>query len=367
MTNLGKSIPHDSARQHVTGEAVYLDDLPPLRNELLVDFVGSPLAHARIRSIDVSAAVRQAGIIAAYTFADVPGQNTFGPVFHDEELLAQAVCHYIGQPIVVLAGTSKQALQAAKAAVRLALDPLPAVLTIEDAIAQQQFIGPTRRIQRGDVAAAFATAEHFLEGTFQSGGQEHFYLEAQAALAIPGEGGQLTIQSSTQNPTEIQIVVAHCLGLQQNQVVCVCRRMGGGFGGKETQAAQPALLAALVAFKTKRPARMVFSTDQDMQVTGKRHPYLAHYRVSFTADGEITGLKTEFFSDGGFSTDLSLAVMERTLLHADNAYFIPNIEVTGTVCRTNQPSNTAFRGFGGPQAVATIENIIEEIAVYLGV
>src|SRR5207248_983587 len=184
---------------------------------------------------------------------------------------------------------------------------------------------------------------------------------------IPGEGGQLTIYSSTQNPTEIQAVVARSLGLRQNQVVCICRRMGGGFGGKETQAAQPAILAALIAFKTRRPARMVLSNDVDMQVTGKRHPYLSRYQVSFAADGHITGLKTAFYSNGGFSADLSLAVMERTLLHAENAYYIPNIEITGKVCRTNLPSNTAFRGFGGPQAVAAMENIIEEIAAYLGI
>jgi xanthine dehydrogenase large subunit len=366
MSTLGKPIPHDSAREHATGEAAYVDDLPPLYNELVVDFVGSPLAHARIKSIDVRTAAQQSGIIAVYTFADVPGENTFGPVFHDEELLAESVCHYIGQPIVLLAGTSKQAVKAAKTAVHVELEKLPAVLTIEDAIAHQQFIGPTRRIQRGDVASAFATAEHFLEGVFQSGGQEHFYLEAQAALALPGENGHVTIHSSTQNPTEIQVLVARCLGLRQNQVVCVCRRMGGGFGGKETQAAQPAVLAALVAFKTGRPARMVFSSDLDMQVTGKRHPYQARYKVSFTAGGQITGLKIDFYSNGGFSADLSLAVMERTLLHAENAYYIPNIEVTGTVCRTNLPSNTAFRGFGGPQAVAAMENIIEEIAATLG-
>jgi xanthine dehydrogenase large subunit len=367
MSLCGKAIPHDSAREHVTGEAVYIDDLPPICNELLVDFVGSPLAHARIKSLDATAAARIDGIVAVYTCADVPGENTFGPVFHDEELLAREVCHYIGQPVVLLAGTSKAALQAARAAVRIELEPLPAVLTIDEAIAQRQFIGPTRRIQRGDVATALATAEHLLSGTFACGGQEHFYLESQAALAVPGEGGQLTIHSSTQNPTEIQAVAARCLGLRQNQIVCVCRRMGGGFGGKETQAAQPALLAALVALKTKRPARLVFSNDQDMQVTGKRHPYQARYQVGVTAQGSITGLKIEFYSNGGCSADLSLAVMERTLLHAENAYYIPNIELSGTVCRTNLPSNTAFRGFGGPQAVATMENMIEEIAAHLGV
>jgi xanthine dehydrogenase large subunit len=362
----GKSIAHDSAREHVTGEAVYLDDLPPLRNELLVDFAGSPVAHGRIARIDCAAALQVEGITAAFTHGDVPGENTFGPVFHDEELLAAAECYYLGQPVVALAGTNRRALVAAKAAVHLEMQALDAILTIDEAIAQRKFIGPTRRIQRGDVATAFATAEHTLEGTFTSGGQEHFYLEPQSALAIPGEGGQITIHSSTQNPTEIQAMTARCLRLRMNQVVCVCRRMGGAFGGKETQGAHPALLAALAAFKTRRPARMVLSCDQDMQVTGKRHPYQSHYRVSFTDHGRITGLKVDFFSNGGFSADLSLAVMERTLLHAENAYYIPNVEFSGTVCRTNLPSNTAFRGFGGPQAVTAMENIIEDIAAYLG-
>jgi xanthine dehydrogenase large subunit len=366
MPIAGQSVPHDSAREHVTGEAAYLDDLPPLRGELLVDFVGSRLAHARIRSVDVSAAKRMDGVVGVYTCADVPGENTFGPVFHDEELLAREVCHHIGQPVVALAATSRAALEAAKAAVRIDLEELPAVLTIDDAIARGQFIGPTRRIARGDAEAALAAAEHVLEGTFHSGGQEHFYLEPQAALAVPGEGGQLVIHSSTQNLTEIQAMAARCLGLRQNQVVCVCRRMGGGFGGKETQAARPALLAALVASRTRRPARIVLSCDQDMRVTGKRHPYQARYRVGFGADGRLTALRTDFYSNGGFSADLSLAVMERTLLHADNAYYIPHVAFTGTVCRTNLPSNTAFRGFGGPQAVAAVENVIEEVAAFLG-
>src|SRR5260370_1038396 len=300
MSTLGKPIPHDSAREHVTGEAAYLDDLPPFRNELLVDFVGSPLPHARIQSIDVSKAAREGGVIAISISPDGPGENPSGPISHDEELLAKNPCHYIGQPVVLLAGTSKQALQAAKAVVHIDFDELPAVLSIEDAIARQQFIGPTRRIQRGDVAAAFANADHFLEGTFISGGQEHFYLESQAALAIPGEGGQVTIHSPTQNPTEIQVVVARCLGLRQNQVVCVCRRMGGGFGGKETQAAGPAILAALGAYKTRRPARIVLSCDQDMQVTGESHPYHSNYKVSFADAGRITGLKVDFYSNGGF-------------------------------------------------------------------
>lgn len=364
MSLLGKRIPHDSAREHVTGQAIYIDDMPATRNELLVDFVSSPLAHARIKSLDVSAAAIP-GVVAVFTHRDVPGDNRFGPVLHDEELLATEECQYIGQPIVVIAGTSRAALDAARAAVQLELEELPAVLSIDEAIAGNHFIGATRRIQTGDVGNAFAIAEHSLEGTFATGGQEHFYLEPQAALALPGEAGQIIVHSSTQNPTEIQAVVAHCLGLRQNQVVCVCRRMGGGFGGKETQGAHVAILASLVALKTRRPARLVLSCDQDMQVTGKRHAYQSSYQVSFTDQGVITGLKIDFYSNGGFSADLSLAVVERTLLHADNAYYLPSAQFTGTVCRTNLPSNTAFRGFGGPQAVAAMENVIEDIAAYL--
>jgi xanthine dehydrogenase large subunit len=366
MGSLGKPIPHDAAREHVRGEAAYLDDLPPLRGELWVDVVGSPAAHGRITAINIEAARKVEGVAAVLTWADVP-HNVFGPVLHDEELLAKEVVQYHGQPVVAIAGESKEAVAAAKALVKIEVEPLPAVLTIEDAIARRQFTGPTRRIRRGDAAAALAAAEHRLAGELVIGGQEHFYLESQAALAVPGEAGEITVHSSTQNPTEIQAVVAHCLGLRFHQVVCVCRRMGGGFGGKETQAALPAILAALVAHTTRRPARVVFGHEQDLRTTGKRHPYLARYEVGFTADGRITALKTDFFSNGGFSADLSPAVMERTLLHAENAYYIPNVAFSGTVCRTNLPSNTAFRGFGGPQAVAAMENVIEEIAAHLGV
>jgi xanthine dehydrogenase large subunit len=367
MGNAGQPLPHDSARGHVRGEAVYLDDLPPLFGELCVDVVGSPVAHGRVTAIHVDDVRKVAGVFGVFTAADVPGDNLFGAVFHDEELLAKEIVHYVGQPIVVIAGESREAIAAARALVKVDVEPLPPVLTIEEAIARKQFIGPTRRIVRGDVAAALATAEHRLSGQLAIGGQEHFYLETQGALAVPGEAGEITIHSSTQNPSEIQAVVARCLGLRLNQVVCVCRRMGGGFGGKETQAALPALLAALASAKTGRPTRVVLGHEQDFRLTGKRHAYRAQYEVGFTHDGRITALKTDFHSDGGCSADLSLAVMERTLLHAENAYFIPKVEFTGTVCRTNKPSNTAFRGFGGPQAVAAMENVVEEVAAYLGI
>jgi xanthine dehydrogenase molybdopterin binding subunit/xanthine dehydrogenase small subunit len=363
----GGSMPHESAQAHVTGRAVYVDDLPPFRNELLVEFFGSPLAHGRIVGLDSTVARKVEGIAAVFAASDVPGDNHFGPIAHDEELLALDECHHIGQPIVVLAGESRAALRAARSAIRLQMEELPAVLSIDAAIAGEHFIGPTRRLARGDAPAAMALAQHVIEGTFRTGGQEHFYLETQAALAIPGEDGQMTVHSSTQNPSEIQAVVAHCLGLGQNMVVCTCTRMGGGFGGKESQAAHPALLAALVAHKTGRPARIVYPRDLDMRVTGKRHPFLSRYRAGFNDDGRIEALTIDLYADGGYAADLSLAVMERALLHTDNAYFIPHLAVTGTVCRTNLPSNTAMRGFGGPQGIAAVENVIEEIAAHLGI
>ena len=245
--------------------------------------------------------------------------------------------------------------------------PVPPVLSIDQAIAAGEFLGPTRRIVRGEVEPALARAAHVIEGSFRTGGQEHFYLEPQAALAVPGENGSILVYSSTQNPSEIQAMVAHCLGLRQNEVVCIATRMGGGFGGKESQAAHPALLAALVAKKTGRPARLVYTRNLDMRITGKRHPYYSRYRAGFDDDGRIDALSLELFSDGGCACDLSLAVMDRSILHTDNAYFIPHFAVSGTVCRTNLPPNTAMRGFGAPQGIAAIENVIEEIALFLGI
>ena len=358
---VGKDVPHDSARGHVTGESIYIDDMPRFARELLVDFLWSPFAHARIRSLDLSEARKIAHV---YTHADL-SHNCFGPIMRDEPLLAEEICTFRGQPIVVIAAEDRATIEAAKKAIRIDLEELQPILTIDEAIAAQSFIGETRVIRRGDCESAFANAEHVLEGVFVNAGQDHFYLESQAAIAVPGEHGALTVHSSTQHPTEVQEVVAHLLGLQMNQVIVLTKRMGGAFGGKEAQATHPAVMVALVASTTKRPARIVYDKDSDMHVTGKRHPFQNRYRVAFTRAGEITGMQVDLYSDGGAYADLSPAVMARAMTHAENAYFIPNIEIRGTVCRTNMPPNTAFRGFGGPQGVATMENIIEEIAATL--
>ncbi|HEY9787477.1 MAG TPA: xanthine dehydrogenase molybdopterin binding subunit [Candidatus Obscuribacterales bacterium] len=365
MSSVGKNIPHDSARGHVTGESVYIDDMPFAKNELLVDFVGSPVAHGRIRGIDSSAAEKIPGVVACFTYKDLGGINKFGPILQDEVLLCEDHSSFIGEPIVVIAAENHKALKKAKKAVRIDIEELTPILSIEEAKAKQQFIDKTYHIERGNVAEAFKNAKHVLEGTVFISGQDHFYLESQAALVIPGEHNQLTIHSSTQNPSEVQQVAARVLGLQQNQVVCITKRMGGGFGGKECQATHPAVMAGLVALKTKRPARIIYSKDDDMKYTGKRHAFQNDYKVAFDDDGTITALKAHLYADGGAANDLSTAVLGRALTHIDNAYFLPNADITGNICKTNYPPTTAFRGFGGPQGVATIENIMEEIAAYL--
>ena len=366
MPAVGTSLPHDSAAGHVSGESVFLDDVRPYHGELLVDFVGSPVAHGRVRVVDVAAARSVPGVALVMTHHDLPGHKQFGPILKDEKLLVEDEAVYIGDPVVLIAADSRDALAAAKRAVKLEIDPLPALFTIDDAIAAGSYIGPERTIARGDVDAAFESAEHTLDGVLHIGGQEHFYLESQVAIAHPGEDGAVTVHSSTQHPTEVQQVVAEALGVPFHKVVVICKRMGGGFGGKETQAAMPAAYAALVASKLRRPARFAFSKDDDMKFTGKRHPFQSRWRVAFTSAGVITGLRVELFSNGGCSCDLSPSILERAMLHSDNAYWLANVRITGRVCLTHLPSNTAFRGFGGPQGVASTENAIEAVAAFLG-
>ncbi|MDQ3280707.1 MAG: molybdopterin-dependent oxidoreductase, partial [Acidobacteriota bacterium] len=364
MRYVGQDVPHDSARGHVTGRSLYIDDLPRIPGELIVDFVWSPYAHARVKSIDLREARTLPGIAGLYTHKDL-AHNALGPIMQDEPLLVEEECTFRGQPIVVIAGETEAAIAAAKRAIKIEYEELRPILTIEEAIAAQNFIGETRFIRRGDADAAMASAEHVLEGIFENGGQDHFYLESQAALVVPGEHDALTVHSSTQHPTEVQESVAHLLGIDMSQVVVNTRRMGGGFGGKEAQATHPAVMAALVTRRTGRAARIVYDKDSDMHVTGKRHPFRNRYQVGFNRSGEIVALKVDLYSDGGAYADLSPAVMARAMTHAENAYYIPHIEIRGTVCRTNNPPNTAFRGFGGPQGVANIENILEEIAMFL--
>jgi xanthine dehydrogenase large subunit len=365
MPSIGQDIPHDSARTHVTGESQFLDDVAPLVGELIAAIIPSPLAHGCLKRLDIAAALNIPGIAAILTHRDIPGRNLFGPAIKDEFLLVEDEAVFLGQPLAIIAATTQSALEQAKGAVHVEMEELPAIFTIDQAIAADSYLGHHRTIERGTLPPTFVEADHVIEGALDVGGQDHFYLESQIALAIPGEQRTMTIHSSTQHPTEVQMMVAEVLGIPFNHVVCNCRRMGGGFGGKETQAAQPAMFAALLAAHTGRPVRFAYSKDNDMRFTGKRHPFKILYKAGFTNDARITALDVQLYSNGGCSTELSMAVLERAMLHTDNAYFVPNIRIRGRICKTNLPSNTAFRGFGGPQGVAAIENIIEEIAAAL--
>jgi len=366
MPAVGKDIAHDSATGHVTGTSVFLDDRAPLPGELLAAVVPSPVAHGKLNRLDVTKARALPGVAAVLTADDVPGHNLFGPVAHDELLLVEDQAVFLGQPLALIAATDDATLRRAIDAVDVDIEPLPPVLTIDQAIAADSFLGETRLIERGDVEQGFAQAAGTVEGEIDIAGQEQFYLESQIALAIPGEARQMAIHSSTQHPSEVQALVAEVLGVPFNHVTCTCKRMGGAFGGKETQAAPPAMMAALLARHTGRPVRFRYGKDDDMRFTGKRHAFKSFYKAGFDEQGRITALDVRLFSNGGCSTDLSPAVLERAMLHTDNTSYLPNVRVTGRICKTHLPSNTAFRGFGGPQGVAATEHVLHEIAVATG-
>ncbi len=365
VPSVGRTIPHDSAVEHVTGAAAYIADVPRRSDELVVGFVPSPLASGAIRSIDLAAARSVPGVVDLVTADDLPAAKVWGPIIQDEPILAASEVLYVGQPVVVIAAETQAALEEARRLVTLDIVPAEPILSIERAIELGRFIGTPRRIARGDASAAIAAAPHRLAGVFHSLGQEHLYLEAQAALAYPGEGGQIVVHSSTQGPTETQHVVADVLGLGMHEVVCICKRMGGGFGGKETQGVLPAVMAALVAHRTGRAARIVYVREDDMASTGKRHAYRCAWEVGFDDAGRILGYRVDFHSAGGAAADLSTSIMERSMLHVDNAYWLPHVEIHGRVCRTNIAPATAFRGFGGPQGMAVTENVIQEITTHL--
>ena len=361
---MSKSAIHDSAESYVVGDAEYIDDRPIVQGEVFIDVVYSSIASGTITSIDSTACLALKGVVAVFTAKDLH-HNLWGSIFHDQPFIADKRVEFVGEPVAIVVTTDKELLKAAKSKVTVTIVPDSPVFTIDEAIEQKKFIGPSRTILRGEVDAALAKSEHRLSGFVEMAGQDHFYLESQAAIAYPKEGGQIEIHSSSQHPSEVQHLVAEALGLKFSQVVCVVKRMGGAFGGKESQAAPFAVFAALVASKLGRPARMIVTKDDDMIMTGKRNPFKNFYEVGFDRQGKITALKAKLYSDGGAYADLSTAIMERAMLHLDNAYYLPNFSVDGQVCKTNTPPNTAFRGFGGPKGVATIESIIEDIAVHL--
>jgi xanthine dehydrogenase large subunit len=364
MTIVGRSVPHESAHGHVTGEARYTDDLLDQFPRLLHAWpVMAPHAHARLTALDPAPALQEPGVVTVLTRDDVPGEGDSGPSRRDEPLFPDEIMFH-GQPVAwVLAHTPAAARQGAER-VTAAYEVLPAILTIEEALEAQSFLTEPLRIVKGDVSA-LRSSPVVVDGEIALGGQEHFYLETQASIAWLDENGGVRVQSSTQHPSETQEVVARALALPKHLVTVSCLRMGGAFGGKEVQANAFAAIAALGAWKTQRPVRVRLTRALDMALTGKRHPYLVRYSAGFGADGRIEALRLTLYSDGGWSLDLSEPVMWRSLFHCDNAYCLPAVEAVGRVCRTHKTSQTAFRGFGGPQAMVAIEEILSQAAARL--
>jgi xanthine dehydrogenase large subunit len=357
---------HESAVGHVTGRAVYTDEQHPPQGLLSVWPVASKHAHARVLRIDATQALAVPGVETVLTAADIPGENNSGTILHDEPVIAADVVSFHGQSVAWVVAQDEATARAAAARVLVEYEPLPAILTIEAALAADAFHLPPSQILRGDAEAALAAAPVVLQGELHVGGQEHFYLETQASWASVDSEGMVQVTASTQHPSETQAIVAHVLGLPASQVVCRSLRMGGGFGGKETQANPYAAVAALAAWRTGKPVRIKLERGLDMRMTGKRHPFLARWRAGCERDGRLRALDLELIANGGWSCDLSPPVLSRAMVHVDNAYFCPNVRVQGRICRTNLPSNTAFRGFGGPQGVIVGEEIIEQVARHLG-
>ena len=363
---VGRALPHDSAHLHVTGRAAYTDDLPEPRDLLHVAVGMSEFAHARINAVNLDGVQSAAGVVATLTADDIPGENNFGPIVHDDPILVSDTALYAGHPIfAVVASSVDEARKAARLA-KVDAEELAPILDPASAVKQASFVLPTEQLTRGDADAALDAAPHRIRGHTGCGGQDQFYLEGQVAMAIPEEDNGMLVYSSTQHPDEVQTLVARCTRREAKNVVVICRRMGGAFGGKESQAALIACIAALAADKTGRACKLRLDRDDDMIMTGKRHDFDITYDAGFDDTGRITGIRFELAARCGISADLSGPVCDRAMFHCDNTYFLEHVHVTSHRCKTNTVSNTAFRGFGGPQGMFAIEYVIENIARTLG-
>jgi len=362
----GTSVPHESAALHVAGEATYVDDIPELAGTCYIALGLSEQAHAKIQSIDLESVKSAAGVVAVLTAADIPGNNDCGPIIADDPILADGLVQYVGQPVFAVVADSQTAARKAVKLASIDYEALPAVLDIASGKQQQSWVLPPMQLRRGDADSALTQAQHKMKGGFAVGGQEQFYLEGQISYVAPKEDGCFHLWCSTQHPTEMQHVVAHALGLDFNQVVVEMRRMGGGFGGKESQSAIFACIASVAAYRLQRPVKLRLDRDDDMLVTGKRHGFLFDYEVGYDADGLIRGAKIDMAAQAGFSADLTGPVVTRAVCHFDNAYYLGDVAIDAYSVKTNTQSNTAFRGFGGPQGALAIEHIIDSIARELG-
>lgn len=360
------ALPHESAALHVSGEATYVDDIPELAGTLHAALGLSSQAHARIDVIDLEAVRSAEGVVAVLLAEDIPGRNDCGPIIHDDPILASGEVFYVGQPVfVVIARSHDQARRAARKAT-IRYTPLPALLTAAEARSAGVFVLPPMRLTVGSPAQRIAHAPHRLSGAWSVGGQEHFYLEGQIAYAAPLEGGGIRLWSSTQHPSEMQLVVSHALGIEANRIVVEMRRMGGGFGGKESQSALISCVAAVAAARLGKPVKLRLDRDDDFMITGKRHDFDYLYEVGFDDEGRIHGARVEMTARAGFSADLSGPVATRAVCHFDNAYYLGDVDIQAFCARTHTQSNTAFRGFGGPQGAIAIEYILDSVARRLG-
>jgi len=359
---VGISRPHESAHLHVAGTATYTDDIPELAGTLHAALGMSTQAHARIVNMNLDGVRAAPGVVAVFTSADIPGTNDCGPIIHDDPILATDTVHFIGQPMFIVVATSHDAARRAARLGQIDYEVLPPLLTPEDARAAGQSVLPPMHLKRGEPAERIAAAPHSEAGQMSLGGQEQFYLESQISYAVPKEDNGMHVWCSTQHPTEMQHMVSHMLGWHANQVLVECRRMGGGFGGKESQSGLFACCASLAAWKLACPVKLRPDRDDDMMITGKRHDFRFAYEAGYDDNGRLQGVKVDMTSRAGFSADLSGPVMTRAICHFDNAYWLPEVEIDGFCARTNTQSNTAFRGFGGPQGAFAIEYIMDNIA-----
>jgi xanthine dehydrogenase large subunit len=365
-TESGQSVFHESAQAQVGGVATYIDDLPTLRGTLFAAPVMSAVAHGNIRSIDFSAALAIPGVVRGITASDIVGDKLIAAFAHDEPILAIDTVNHVGQVVALVVAQSMNIARRAARIVKVDIEERPAILTIAQAVAQKSWVLPPVEVKRGDALAVINWAKHQLTGELKVGGQEHFYLEGQVAYAIPQEQRQMLVHSSSQHPGEVQHWVSHALGVSNADVRVECRRMGGGFGGKETQAGHVALWAAIAADLLRVPVKLRLDRDDDFHITGKRHNFEYEYTVGFDDTGRIAGLDIILASQCGFSADLSGPVNDRAVFHIDNCYFLEHVKITSLRCKTHTQSNTAFRGFGGPQGMVVVEAIMGDIARHLG-
>lgn len=352
---------------HVRGESVYLDDIPLVNGTLYASVFDSAIAHGTIKSLDLKEAMESPGVVQIFTASDIPGENQVGGIIADEELLASTHVHFCGMPIALVVATSEEAAKAALKKIKVEIESLPVITDPREAKEKGELIIPPRTFQLGDTTKAWSECEYIFEGSTETNGQEHLYIETQGAYAVPQENGAIRIYSSTQGPTAVQRTTARILNIPMNFIEVDTTRLGGGFGGKEDQATTWAVMCALASYHLKKPVKYCLHRMEDMRMTGKRHPYSSDFKIGLNKDYKIIAYEATFYQNAGAAADLSPAVMERTLFHCTNSYFVPNVKARAYSCRTNLPPNTAFRGFGGPQGMFVIEAAIAKAAEQLNI